>query len=268
MLKLLKIDFIKLANYRAFWVLNILYGILIISIPILVMEFLKWLKVQGADFDGFDPLKIPVLYFPDIWQNITYVYSFTIIKIFLAIIVVMSISNEYSYKTIRQNIIDGMSRIDFIKSKLAMILALSLASAVLVFITGLFTGIIYSPSVEISDITSGLQFILAYFIGLFAYLAFAFLLTTFLKRSALTVFILLVWGAIELAIIGSLPDNLSFIYDYMPLGSLNNLITVPFQKYIFQEIQDYVAWDAVLVVLAYIALYIYAVKAKLAKSDL
>ncbi|MDX1628989.1 MAG: ABC transporter permease, partial [Fulvivirga sp.] len=139
MLRLLKIDLIKLKNYRPFWVLNILYGLLIISIPISVMEFLKWLKAQGADFDGFDPLKIQVLYFPDIWQNITYVYSCTILKVFLAIIVVISISNEYSYKTIRQNIIDGMDRNDFLKSKLATIFLLSLGSALLVFITGMVT---------------------------------------------------------------------------------------------------------------------------------
>ena len=95
MFKLLIIDLKKLIYYRTFWVLVILYSLLVVSIPISVMEFLKWLKMKGADFDGFDPLKIPVLYFPDIWQNITYVYTF--LKIFLAIVVIISVSNEFVY---------------------------------------------------------------------------------------------------------------------------------------------------------------------------
>ncbi|MTI20173.1 hypothetical protein E1176_04000 [Fulvivirga sp. RKSG066] len=266
MLKLLQIDLVKLKNYRAFWVLNILYGLLIVSIPITVMEFLKWLKLQGADFDGFDPLKIPVLYFPDIWQNIAYVYTF--LKIFLAIVVVISISNEYSYKTIRQNIIDGMSRIDFIKSKLATILLLSIGSTLLVFITGMLTGIIYTPNVEFAEMFTGIQFVFAYFLDLFTYLVLAFFLTILLKRSALTVFILLLFTPIEYAITANLPEALEFLIPYFPLHAINNLIAFPFKKYWFQEIQDYIAWEAVLVVVAYIVLYVYAIKTKLQKSDL
>ncbi len=266
MLRLLKIDLIKLTNYRAFWVLNILYGLLIVSIPISVMEFLKWLKVQGADFDNFDPLKIPVLYFPDIWQNIAYVYTF--LKFFLAIVVVISISNEYTYKTIRQNVIDGLSRVDFIKSKLATILLLSIGSTLLVFLTGLLTGLIYTPNVELGEMFQGIQFVFGYFLDLFAYLVLAFLLTVLLKRSALTVFILLLFSPIEYAITGNLPEALEFLIPYFPLHAINALIAFPFKKYWFQEIQDYVALEAVGVVLAYIALYIYAIKAKLTKSDL
>lgn len=119
MLRLLNIDLKKIVNYRTFWVLLTLYSILIISIPTSVMEFLKWLKVKGANFEGFDPLRIPVLYFPDIWQNITYVYAF--LKIVLAIVVIISVSNEFSYKTVRQNVIDGLNRLDFVVSKLSTI---------------------------------------------------------------------------------------------------------------------------------------------------
>ncbi|ELR73564.1 hypothetical protein C900_02649 [Fulvivirga imtechensis AK7] len=266
MLRLLRIDLKKLVNYRAFWVLNIMYGLLIFSIPISVMEFLKWLKEKGAELDGFDPMKIPVLHFPDIWQNITYVYVF--LKIFLAIVVIISISNEYSYKTIRQNIIDGMSRVDFIKSKLLTILLLSLGSTLFVFLTGLLTGFIYTPNVAVSDMFTGIEFVFAYFLDLFTYLVFAFLLTVLLKRSALTIFILLLYLPIEYAITGNLPESMEFIAEYFPLHAINNLIEFPFAKYWFQEIQDYVSLSAVGVVFVYLALFIYAIYAKLKASDL
>jgi len=105
MIRLLKIDFRKLKSYRTFWVLNTMYYFLIASIPISIYEFLKWLKGKGVDFDEFDPTRIPISHFPDVWQNLTYIYVF--LKFFLAIIVIISITNEYTYKTIRQNIIDG-----------------------------------------------------------------------------------------------------------------------------------------------------------------
>ncbi len=266
MLRLLRIDLLKLTNYRAFWVLNILYGLLIIGIPAGVIEFLKWLKSIGADFDEFDPMKIPILYFPDIWQNITYVY--TLLKIFMAIIVVISISNEFSYKTVRQNIIDGMSRVDFLKSKLSTIFLLSLGSAALVFLTGLITGSIYTPDIEFSEMFDGAEFVLAYFLDLFGFLVFAFLLTILLKRSALTVFILMIYRPLELIIIAQLPRSIEAIGEYFPLQSMSNLIEVPFPRYIFQEIQDYVSLTFVVASFAWVVLFVYAIHSKLKSSDL
>lgn len=266
MLRLLRIDILKLANYRAFWVLTILYALLIIGIPVGVIEFLKWLKAIGADFDKFDPMKIPVLYFPDIWQNITYVYTF--LKIFLAIILIISVSNEFSYKTIRQNIIDGMDRLDFVKSKMSMILLLSLGSTVLVFITGLLTGLIYTDHIREGQMFNGVEFVFAYFLDLLTYLTFAFLLTVLFRRSALTIFLLLMYRLLELIAIGNLPDGLAHLADYFPLHSLSTLIALPFPRYWFQEIQDTVAFTPVLVVLAYLALFIFAIYRNLRSNDL
>lgn len=211
-------------------------------------------------------MKIPVLHFPDIWQNITWVYSF--LKIFLAIVVVISVSNEFSYKTIRQNIIDGMSRVDFLVSKLSTVLLLSLGSTLLVFLTGLISGLIYTPDLGDSSVLQGAEFVIAYFLDLFTYLVFAFFLTVLFKRSALTVFMLLLYSPFEYIIAAFFPDNLDFITEYFPLHAINNLIEVPFPRYIFQEIQDYVSWSAVAVVLIYLCLFIYAIYYKLKSSDL
>jgi ABC-2 type transport system permease protein len=266
MLRLLKIDLTKLVNYRAFNVLIGLYAILIVSIPITVIEFLKWLKVKGAEFEGFDPMKIPVLHFTDIWQNTTYVYTF--LRFFLAIVIILSVSNEFSYKTIRQNVIDGFSRVDFMKSKLATILLLSVGSSVLVFITCLITGLLYTPNLDYADIFVGSEFIFAYFLDLFAFLVFTFFLTIIFKRSALTVFMLLLYRPIEATIIGLLPDSLDFMADYFPMQAVANLIEIPFPRYWFQEIQDYVAFDTVAVVLVYIVVFVMAIYYKLKNSDL
>ncbi len=266
LIKLLKIDLIKLSNYRAFWVLNILYGLLIVGIPAGVIEFLKWLDRIGEDFSEFNPMKIPVLHFPDIWQNTTYVYTW--LKIFMAIIIVISISNEFSYKTVRQNIIDGFSRLDFLMSKLATIFVMSFASSLLVLITCLLTGLIYTPEFEFGDVFNGVEFVGAYFIDLFGFLVFAFFMTVLMKRSALTVFMLLIYRPVELIFISNLPRQLEFLGDYFPLQAMSNMIEVPFPRYAFQEIQDYVVMPFVGVSLLWIGILIYGIYSKLKSSDL
>jgi hypothetical protein len=242
---------------------------LVISVPITLLEFLKWLKVKGAEFEGFDPMKIPLLFFPDIWQNITYFYTLPIFLIFLGIVVIITISNEFSYKTIRQNVIDGLDRWEFLQSKLSMILVLCLASTLVVFLTSLFTGLIYTPDLEASYVFDGMEFVVAYFLYVLLYLLLAFLLTVLLKRSALTIFLLMLYRPVEGILIGVASNyNVSAITDFLPLEAASNMIEVPFPRYWFQEITDYMPLVPTLVVIGYILLFIYLINLKLKKSDL
>ncbi len=269
MLRLLRLDYRKVKNYRPFWVLSILYMFLVVSVPISLLEFLKWLKMKGAEFDGFDPMKIPILFFPDIWQNITYFYTLPIFLIFLGILVIITISNEFSYKTIRQNIIDGLDRREFIQSKLSMIVVLSLASTLVVFVTCLLSGMIYTPDLSMGEMLDGMEFIFGYFLYVLLFLVIAFLLTVLLQRSALTIFLLLLYRPIEgilIAIAGRY--NVDFLTDYLPLQAASSMIEVPFPRYWFQEITDYLPLVPTLVVCGYIVLFVYLISLRLRKADL
>lgn len=266
MIKLLKIDFKKLKNYRTFWVLIILYFATMGLITSSGMEFLKWLVSKGADFDQVDILRIPLYHFPDIWQNITYVSLY--FQLVLAIVVIISITNEFSYKTIRQNIIDGMDRKDFLMSKVMMILVLSLASTLFVFLIGLITGLIYTPESDMRFIFDGIEFIPAYFIATFSYLILVMLFAVWIKRAGLAIGLILIYPALEYAFSAALPDALDPMIPYLPQHAINALIKVPFQRYVFMEIQDYVDPVSVLVVIGYIALFIYLAYRNLVKRDL
>lgn len=269
MLRLLRLDYRKVKNYKPFWVLSILYFFLVISVPISVLEFLKWLKVKGAEFEGFDPMKIPVLFFPDVWQNITWFYTLPIFLIFLGIVVVITISNEFSYKTIRQNVIDGLSRREFIQSKLSMIVVMALASTLVVFLTSMAAGLIYTPDLEMGDMLDGMEFIFGYFLYVLLYLVLAFLLTVLLQRSALTIFLLLLYRPIEGVLIAiSNHYNVEYLTDYLPLQAASSMIEVPFPRYWFQEITDYLPLVPTLVVCGYIGLFIYLIFLRLRRADL
>jgi len=146
MLHLLKIDLKKMTNYRTFWVIAGLYFLVLGFGSASGMEVLKWLKRTFEDFGGnININRIPLYHFPDVWLNL--IWCAGLLKIVLAVMVVISVTNEYTYRTLRQNIIDGLSRSQFLLTKMLTNVLLSLASVILIGVIALITGLIYSPVV-------------------------------------------------------------------------------------------------------------------------
>jgi ABC-2 type transport system permease protein len=265
MIRLLKIDFKKLRHYRSFWVLIILFFATMGLVTSSGMEFLKWLNSKGADFDEVDILRVPLYHFPDIWQNLTYVSTY--FQLVLAIVVIISLTNEFSYKTIRQNIIDGFDRKDFLASKVLMIFVITVASTLFVFLIGIITGSIYTPESEMRHMFTGIQFIPGYFLTTFAYLMLVMLFAIWIKRAGLAIGLVLIYPALEYAFGASLPDSMDPIIPYLPMHAINAIIKVPFQRYAFMEIQDYVDPVSALVAVGYIVLFILLAYRNLVKRD-
>jgi len=268
MLHLLKIDLKKLTSYRTFWVVCGLYFLTLAFTTASGMEFLKWLASKGAEFGTkININRIPLYHFPDVWQNLVFISGF--FKIVLAIMVVISITNEFTYRTIRQNVIDGLSRWEFLQSKILTNILLSFMSVAMVFVIGLVTGFIYSPEISAAYIFTDLEFFPAYFLEVLAFLSYALLLGILIQRSGLTIIVLLVSHGLEAIIRAKfIPDSLDPIKQFFPMESISNLVAMPFARYAFQEIQDYVSWAAVAIVLVWIFLFNYFGYLKLKRSDI
>ena len=275
MIKLFKIDFKKLRHYRTFWVLIILYFTTMGLVTSSGMEFLKWLKSKGADFDQVDILRVPIYHFPDIWQNLTYISTY--FQPVLAIIVIISVTNEFSFKTIRQNIIDGFDRKDFLISKMLSIFMLALASTVFVFLIGLITGMIYTPENSMRFMIKETEFILGYFIATFGYLTMVMYIAILIKRAGLAIGVVLIYPALEYAFTGIMSAISAFrddafeailpLGDYLPVHAFNSIIEVPFPRYVFIEIKDYLDPVNVSVVVGYILLFTWLSYRNLVKRD-
>ncbi len=273
MIRLLEIEWLKLKNYKVFWILVIMYFtglILVLSSGMFLMQFLK---NQGAQFEGIDPTIIPLYDFPDVWQNMTYIATF--FKLILAFIVIISVTNEISYRTLRQNVIDGLSKWEFLKSKFTLIVVLSIAAAVFIFLEGLITGLIYSTVKYPELIFSDLEFLAGYFFEVVTFLSFALLLGLLLKRAGFAIVLIFMYTLIfEPFLTINLEHNIwineyvSWMSPYFPVRALNNLIHVPFQKYIFMEIQDYIAWKDIAVVFVWLVIYILLIFRLLDRRDI
>jgi len=267
MLHLLKVDLKKLRHYRTFWIIVGLYFFTLCMAAASGMEFLKWL---ARIIDGFGQsvniTRIPLYHFPDIWQNLAWASG--LLKIVLAIMTVISITNEYTYRTIRQNIIDGLSREQFIISKVLTNLVLAALSMTMVFVIAAVGGLIYSPVLDFPYGFTGIGFFPAYFLEVFAFLSFALMLGIMIQRSGLTIILLLLSYLIELIIKENIDEYVPQLIQFFPLESIMNLVPQPFSRYAFQEIRDYVTFSSVAIALVWSFLFNYFGYLKLKKSDI
>lgn len=232
MFRLLAIEFHKLRYSKASKILSIVYfGLLTCIALIAAIKFdIGPVKFHLAEMGIFN--------FPYIWHFNTWIAA--ILKFFLLLVIVSMMSNEYSYKTLKQNLIDGLSKTEFILSKFYTVIAFSAISTVFVFVVSLILGLVYSDFNELGIIFSGLEYLLAFFIKLVGFFSFGLFLGILVKRSAFAVGAMLVWLIGESMFKGYLfyalrnaentSDQVNNIMQFLPLEAMSNLIKEPFSR--------------------------------------
>ena len=274
MIRAFKLEWLKMKNYRVFWVLLIMYIVALIVISSFGMFLLEWLKSKGADFDGIDPTILPIYDFPDIWQNTTYLAAFA--KLLLAFIVIISVSNDLTYNTMRQNIIDGINKKEFVLSKLSLIVFLTIISSLTLFLSGLVNGSIYSHVHGAANIFDELEFLLAYSYDIIVYCSLAIMLSLVIKKAGFVIVALFLYTLMFEPILSVFLENADFLNgsfwpevpQYFPIHALNDMIPVPFPKYVFMEVDDNVPLKAVVISTCYFAIYLWSINFLLTKKDL
>ncbi len=232
MLRLLTIEFHKLRYNKASKILSIIYFGLLTSIALIAAIKFKFgdFKLHLADAGIFN--------FPYIWHFNTYIAS--ILKFFLLLVIVSMMSNEYSYKTLKQNLIDGLSKKEFILSKFYTVIAFAAISTLFVFVVSLVLGLIYSDYNELAIIVSDLEYLLAFFIKLVGFFSFGLFLGILVKRSAFAVGAMFVWLIFENMFRGFLfwqfnenehtSNTVDQFMQFLPLEAMTNLIKEPFSR--------------------------------------
>tara|TARA_R110001583_G_scaffold4351_5_gene25291 strand:+ start:21254 stop:22081 length:828 start_codon:yes stop_codon:yes gene_type:complete len=275
MLRLLNIEIHKLKHNRASRVLIFIYFILLTSIAL----------IAAIKFD-IGPIKFHlaeqgIFNFPYIWHFNTYIAS--IFKFFLLLVIVSMMANEYSNKTLKQNLIDGLSKKEFVLSKFYTVILLAFISTLFVFIVSVILGYIYSDFNELSIVTTDLEYLFAFFIKLVGFFSFGLFLGILVKRSAFAVGAMLVWAMIEGFAKGmsywKLKDYVDEIMQFFPLEAMANLIKEPFTrldavKTVAKQVGEDLSKDfsvqplAIIIVLVWTAIFIYFSYALLKKRDL
>lgn len=180
---------------------------------------------------------------------------------------ILIVSNEFTFKTHRQNIIDGLSRRAFIASKIMMGLMLCIVTTALILINAWSFG--WASTGKISfDGASNIGYSFLHAMG---YIFFAMILAVLLRKSGLAIIIFLMYGFVFEQLIGGIFDNFifkgyHFLY-YMPLQVTDMLVPIPFGKdLLYKDIPK----PSLLVMMSicYVCLFCFLAIKKFDKEDL
>jgi ABC-type transport system involved in multi-copper enzyme maturation permease subunit len=287
MKRLFEIELYKLWKNKSSRVLIILSFVLPFTIALITS-----IKIDLGVVE-LNPAEYGIFNFPFIWHWNTYFAS--VFKVFFALVAISMIANEYNYGTLKQNLIDGMSKREMILSKFYVIIIYSLVSMLGIFIMSLIVGSIYSVYDEFSIIATDLEYFLAYFLKLVAFFSFCMFVTMLVRKSVFAIGLTIILSAVEWITYAymryeifndtTLPREQSLelgynaaenISQFFPLMSMYNLVEPPFLRYgqimSGQAIDipfDYeVHLSEILIAMAWTAIFVYGAYALLKKRDL
>lgn len=229
MKRLLSIELQKIWFNKSSRILTISYFVLLSTIALI--SSIKF----NLGFFPIQPAEMGVFNFPYIWHFTTYIAVWY--KMFLAIIIVSMMANEYSYGTLKQNLIDGMSKKEFVLSKFLTVIFFSLCSTIFVFVMTLILGYCFSSYTEFGIVFSNMEYLIAYFVDLVGFFSFCLFIGILVKRSAFALGFVLIWFCIEGAIHGLLrfkifgnSEQTDKVIAFFPLESISNLIVAPWSR--------------------------------------
>jgi ABC-2 type transport system permease protein len=267
MLQLLKIEWLKVKNYRTFWILSALYLISIWGINYIVYV-IQW-KIYHDKKTG-DAAKLflggPPYAFPKVWAMTAYVSSFLL---FIAgLLMIITVTNEFSFKTHRQNIIDGETRTQFIVTKLVSGVVVASVSTLFVFLTAMFFGF----AAESSNFSfENFPYIFYFFLQALSYCWLAVFFSLLFKRSGISIGLFFLYTIVlENVLVQALNYYANGSGKYLPIQSSDELLPLPFLEKVQRQISSNEVNTTLqlILVFAYLAAYFFLSKRKFETDDL
>jgi ABC-2 type transport system permease protein len=276
MMKLLKIEYKKIMTYKVFWILMGLYFLFLV-LGILTSGFAINSMIDNINRNSPIPFPhITIFFFPDVWQNIAFFASIRYVLIFPAIVIIILITNEFTFKTIRQNVVNGMSRQEFLMAKLQLIFVISLVITFVVILGTLFLGISNTSNLGLSLVFTKFSFMAGFFIQVLTFLIFAFFTGFLLRNTGLSIALFTLYTLIIepvfyfiLKIPKLQPNNIS---QFLPVNSVIRIVEYPYfpvlKKLMGLNVQEQLSLLDCAVPLIYSTVMIAIVYLALSKKDL
>lgn len=276
MKKLLSIEFKKIRNYKTFWILAGLY-FLFLAIGLLMAEYMVNHIVD--DINRRAPIPVPhikIYFFPWIWQNLAFFATIRYVLIFPAIVIIILITNEFTFKTIRQNVITGMKREDVLWSKFLLILVISLIMTIFMLVGTVILGLSNTADSTFSVITEKISFLGGYFLTVLTFQIFALFFGFLLRNTGLSIALFTLYVFIvEPILYYFLKSPIVFennISRWLPVNSVLSITEFPaisVLKTVFGiNLQESVTWSGALVPTAYAAVMVLIIYFTIKRKDL
>ncbi len=223
MVHLLKIEWLKVKNYKAFWIFSILYSFAILGINY-TGYYINELTVESLPQSG---IIFGTPYgFPKVWQTVGWMSSWLLY--FPGILFIMLLTNEFNFKTHRQNIIDGWARNQFVTVKFVFAIIFSAVATFFNFLVALLFGSITTGS---HFSLQGIENVGYIFIQTVAYITFAMFLAVLFRRSGAAIAVFFLFGLIFEWLLTALINfqmDLSPLGYFLPLQVTDVMLPIPF----------------------------------------
>ena len=185
------------------------------------------------DLPTFLPSKDTFFQFPAIWEYLGYAGNWMVF-FFLGVICIYLVTIEVSNKTMRQSIINGLTRNEYFLSKLSSIFLLCLFGTILYAILAIGVGFYNSEDVAFSEVFKSEWAIPRFFLMSVGYTLFAFFLAILFRKSGLAIFfylsyVMIIEPLIRLGITAKF-NKASYI-NYFPMNATEDLMPMPAFKY-------------------------------------
>jgi ABC-2 type transport system permease protein len=226
MTTLIRTEWLKMKKYNAFWWI---IGITALSYPgINYMCYKVYEDITNRPSNVGDMAKMALgnpFVFPEVWRTTAF---FSSLFVFIpAVVIIMLVCNEYSFRTHRQNVIDGWSRSQFITSKLLDVAMVSLMITIIYAAVALVAGFANQTRL-IQDTWSQSYYIGLFFLQTFAQLSIAFLLGFLIKKAFLALGLFLFYFIVLENILVGLSEWKQLKFgDYLPLQISDKIIPRP-----------------------------------------
>jgi ABC-type transport system involved in multi-copper enzyme maturation permease subunit len=213
MTSLLRIELRKLLPYSTFWVLLLLQCSLLFIFFYARGHILINGKMAGDE----------LYQFPKLWMHLTYISSF--LNLIPGILLIILVSDEYTFRTLRQQVIDGFSRANVVQSKYTVILLLAILLAAYVLLLGLGFGLYYGKDTEGTSMFTDAQYVFYYLVQLVGYMTLAMLVAFLVRKTGLGIMVFMAYSlVIERLIHWQTPDSID---KYFPMKALAALTPSP-----------------------------------------
>lgn len=223
---LLRAEWLKIKSFRPFWVVCCAYPFCLVGILGMSLWGQKRLQDMASGTGAADAVasNLPFGY-PMVWHSVAYIASW--LHVVAAALLILHTTNEFNFRTHRQNLLEGWSRAQFLLSKLALALAVSLACALGVALAslaaGAYTGMAPSPA--------GSSFVAYFFLQCCVYQVLALLLAFLIRRGALALVAYFMYSMMIESIAGFFINLKTDGFGaYLPLKMANALIPFPYLK--------------------------------------
>ncbi len=225
-IKLIKLEVLKYKDNSLIQMLLMFYTLLM-PIVIFVLKNFDDINIPGKD---------SFFTFPKVWEYQAYIGSW-LTFLFFGFLGVYIITSEIQFKTMRQNIITGLSRNEFFMGKILITLVVTFYATIVFYLSTILVGVLHEGEFDLNKILDHQDYVfLRFFLLTFAYMTFGIMVAFIFRKSGLSIFfyfsyILMIEPLFRWMVHHKVFSNgRSFLY--YPMNGIEDLAPLPSFKYI------------------------------------